>query len=205
MGDLWALARNAAWAMARVRRKHGRLLAGQVVVTLVHAFIPAGIAVTIQGLVDCVTEASAHPEHATGRILVWIGIASAVALAEVIATAANRYLEQRWLDDLNLDVTQEVLEHAAGLELQYFEDPAFQDTMSRLQGGVARRFAWFIFRTFGLVANLLQMLTLITLLTVIEPTVLLVLVIVALPYLALQWRLVRSRYTEEVRRTRGSR
>jgi ATP-binding cassette, subfamily B, bacterial len=200
--DASALLRAAAWALGRVRTRHPHLLAAQVTVMLTHGLIPAGIALAIRGIVDGVTAVATRPEVGTGPIFVWIGIALAVTLGEVLANATARYLDQRWTDELNLDVTTEVLEHAATLELQYFEDPAFQDTMSRLQAGMGRHFASFILRTCHLVSSLIQMLSLVVLLTLIEPTVLLVLVVVALPYLVLQWRLVRSRYAEEVRRSR---
>ncbi len=200
--DLRALGRNVRWAVDRARRRHRRLFLSQLTVTLVQSLIPAGIAVAIQHLVDSVTAAATHPERGTGTIFLWVAIAFAVSFAEVLAAASGRYLNQRWVDDTNLDVTDEVLAHAAALELQYFEDPAFQDTMSRLQAGIAQRFAAFVSRIFALANHALQMLSLIAILTVIEPLVLVALVVVALPYLGFQWRLVRSRYTEEIRRTR---
>ncbi len=196
------LLRHAVWAIERIRASHPRLLAAQVAVTLAHGVIPVGIALTVQGLVDGVTTALAHPPAAAGPIVFWIALALLVTLTEVTAGAGSRYLEQRWIDDLNLDVTTEVLEHAATLELQYFEDPAFQDAMSRLQGGVARHFAAFVFRLFDLTGHVLQMVSLVVLLALIERTILVVLAIVALPYLVLQWRLIRSRFAEEMRRTR---
>lgn len=200
--DLRALGRNARWAIARARRRHHRLFVTHVAVMLAQSVIPAGIALAIQHLVDSITRVATHPELGTGLVFLWVAVAFAVSLAEVLAGAGSRYLDQRWVDETNLDVTNEVLGHAATLELQYFEDPAFQDTMSRLQSGVARNFSAFVSRIFGLANHVLQMLTLLAILTVIEPLVLMALVVVALPYLGFQWRLVRSRYGEEIRRTR---
>ncbi len=200
--DLRSLADHAGWALDRARRRHPGLFLGQVAVALVRGSIPAALAFAIQHLVDGVMLAATHPEAGHGMMLLWITVTFAVSLAEVLAGASARYLDLRWVDDTNLDVTHDVLEHAATLELRYFEDAAFQDTMSRLQSDVARHFAAFVNRMFGLASYVLQVVSLLAVLTVIEPLVLMALVIVALPYLGFQWRLVRSRYSEDVRRMR---
>ena len=200
--DLRELVDHARWAVDRARTRHRRLFLGQVAVTVVRGSIPAALAFAIQHLVDGVTLAAAHPDGRSGIMAFWVTVTFVVSLAEVLAGAAGRYLDQRWTDDTNLDVTYDVLEHASTLELGYFEDPAFQDTMNRLQGDIARHFAAFVSRMFALAGHALQMLSLLAVLTVIEPMVLVALVVVAMPYLAFQWRLVRSRYAEDVRRMR---
>jgi ATP-binding cassette, subfamily B, bacterial len=133
-------------------------------------------------------------------VLFWLGVGLLITLIETVSDFANKYLQQRLHDELNLRLTTDVLEHAGRLEVAYFEDLRFQDMLERTQQNVAQRFALFVNQSLTVVAGGLQILSLTVILAIIEPIIVLVLLIVAIPYLFFQWRLAKSRYAMEFNR-----
>lgn len=195
-----ALWRNARWTLALTWRTQRRLMVAMALVTLLMSLVPAGLAVTIRGLINAITAVFAGSSSGTQEILLWLGAGLVVTLVDVVGSFANRYLEQRLTDEMNLRITTDILQHASRLEVAYFEDPGFQDMMERVQNNVARRFSLFVSKILRVVDNLLQMVTLTAILVFIEPLVLVVMAAIALPYLLLQWRLAKTRYAEEFHR-----
>jgi len=115
----------------------------------------------------------------------------------MVGSYATDFFRQRLVDELNMRITDDVLYHASKLDVAHFEDPRFQDIMSRTQDNMANRFAQFIDKVLGFVSFVIQMVTLTGVLVVIEPTIVLVLGLVSLPYIFFQWRLAKSRYEME--------
>jgi ATP-binding cassette subfamily B protein len=81
-----------------------------------------------------------------------------------------------------------------------FEDTRFQDMLERTQQGVAQRFSLFVSKILNITANMLQMISLMIILAAIEPLIILVLIIIAIPYMYFQWRLAKERFKMEFNR-----
>lgn len=195
--DLKKLFRTARWALALTWRINKGLLLMIVFLTLLHSMVPAALAIIVRGLVNAVASASGATNANVNEILLWLGLGFGITLVDTVGNFALRYFHQRLHDELNLHVTGDILQHAATLDVAYFEDPDFQDILERTQQGVARRFSLFVSKMLNVAANVLQMITLTSILAVIEPLVVAVLLIVALPYFVFQWRLAKARYAME--------
>lgn len=195
-----ALWRNARWTLALTWRTQRGLMIVMLMVTVLLSMVPAGLALTIRELINAITAVFDGSVTGNREILFWLGAGLAVTLVDVVGSFADRYLEQRLTDEMNLHITTDILQHASRLDVAYFEDPSFQDMMERVQNNVARRFSLFVSKILTGLNNVLQMVTLTGILVFIEPLVLVVMVVVAVPYLLLQWRLAKSRYQEEFHR-----
>lgn len=195
--NLWELLDHARWATAVTWQTERRLLTGITILTLLHSLVPAALALIIRELVNAVADAIAGTTQDPNVVLFWLGVGLLVTLVETVSDFANKYLQQRLHDELNLRLTSDVLEQAGRLDVAYFEDLRFQDMLARTQQNVAQRFSLFVNQSLMVVAGGLQMLSLTIILAIIEPIIVLVLTGVAVPYLLFQWRLAKSRYAME--------
>ncbi len=198
--SLWELLDHARWATAVTWQTERRLLMGISLLTLIHSLVPAALALIIRELVNAVADAIAGTNDDPALVLFWLGVGLLITLIETVSDYANKYLQQRLHDELNLRLTSDVLEHAGRLDVAYFEDLRFQDMLARTQQNVAQRFSLFVNQSLMVVAGGLQMLSLAIILAIIEPLIVLVLFVVAIPYLLFQWRLAKSRYAMEFNR-----
>jgi ATP-binding cassette, subfamily B, bacterial len=168
--------------------------------TLARAMVPAGLALFARGLINAfVNDGSAG--LSMEAVLPWLFLGFGVTLLEAIAPLAQRFCTQRLHDDMNIQITSDVLSHAETLDLAFFEDSAKRDLLDRAQQNPAEPFMAFVSELQSTVTNILQTVSLAVLLAVIEPLVLLALAPFALPYLVFHWRLSKRRYQEEYQRT----
>lgn len=191
--DVRLLLRSAFWTLRYSWRVNKRLLLAIFIVTILLGLVPAALAGAIRGLVNDVSAVLAGSK-AEQAILFWLGWSLVITLVETVGGFANDYLYQRLQDELNIVVTDDILAHAAQLDLAHFEDPRFQDVMQRAQDNAPQKFTQFIVQLLRVATYLIQMVTLTAVLAAIEPWVIVVLVGVAVPYLLFQWQLTKSRY-----------
>lgn len=199
--NLRFLFNNGRWAMIMAWDTHKGLLLSIIGVAILTSLVPAALALAVRGLVNEVSAVIAGTNSGSSGAFYWLAVGLAITLVDTVGNFADTYLNQRLGDELNLRVTSDLMAHAAKLDVYYFEDSRFQDMMDRAQQNVAGRFSQFVDKTLKIFTNLTQMISLTGILMVIEPTVVIVLVVVAIPYLFFQWRLAKSRYTQEFYRT----
>lgn len=203
--DLRILLPTAQWAWRRTWQTNPRLLGTITAVTLLISLVPAGLAFAVRGLVNAVAAVIDNPTLPISTMLIWLGIGLGFTLIETVGNFAIDFLNQRLLDELNISITSDILEHASRLDVAQFEDPYFQDVLERARQGAAIRFATFINNALRAATNVLQVLSLTAVLMVIEPLVGLVLLIIAVPYLLFQWSLSKARYKMGFHRTTNHR
>ena len=176
------------------RQTNKRITLGVSLLTLLLSFIPAGLAIAVRGLVNAVAAVLSETTQDTRAIILWLSLGLGISLVETVGSYTFDYLFQRLHDDLNVRITSQILEHAGRLDVAQFEDPKFRDVMERARQGAANRFSVFVAKTLRLFTNVVQMISLTVILAAIEPLIAIVLVLVAVPYLLMQWRLAKSRY-----------
>ena len=187
------------WAARLILAAAPGPLATLAALALVQGVLPAGFALALRGLIDAAVSARDAGAAAPG-LLPWLALAFALAAAEVMAALAATYAGQRLADDLNLRVTSDVLAHAWSLDPAFFEDPARQDLIARVQGNVAVHLHAFVTETLGAARHGLTAAALLGVVVLIEPLVLLVVPPFALPLLYFQWRLAKQRHAEQEQR-----
>ncbi|MEM7334552.1 MAG: ABC transporter ATP-binding protein [Chloroflexota bacterium] len=203
--DLRVLLPTARWAWQLTWQTNRRLLSMITAVTVFISLVPAGLAFAVRGLVNAVAAVIANPATPPNEMIFWLLVGLGFTLLETVGNFAVDFYNQRLLDELNISVTTDILEHAAKLDVAQFEDPAFQDVLERARQGAAARFASFVNNALRAVTNILQIVTLTAVLMVIEPWVGAVLAVIAVPYLFFQWSLSKSRYKMGFHRTTNHR
>jgi ATP-binding cassette subfamily B protein len=191
---------TAAWTLRVIRAAAPRLLAALVVLTLLQGFIPAALAMALRGMINAAVAARGPSVHDPALLLGWVTLAFVLTAAEALTGLAVAYASQRLADDLNLHLNGEILAHARTLDLAFFEDPDYQDLITRTQANVGLQLQAFVGEALSALHQLLAAAALLVVLTSIEPLVLLVVPPFALPFLYFQWQLAKQRHSEQEQR-----
>ena len=128
------------------------------------------------------------------------GAGSGLAAADALSSLAVAYMNRRMVDELNIEVTGDILDHAQILDLAFFEDPLRQDLIARTQSNTAVHLQTFVAESLAAVRHLLSAASLLAVLVLIDPLVLVVVPPFAIPFLYFQAKLARQRFTEEHQR-----
>jgi ATP-binding cassette subfamily B protein len=191
---------GARWALRVGWSTSAPLMLGAVGLAVVRGAVPAALALTARGLVNA-TMAGLHGDSGLSGLAIWLVLGFALTVIDGVARLANNLVGQRFRDDLNFSLTSDILQHAATLDVAFFEDARSQDVLQRAKDNPAERVARFITELVGVLSNGVQVVSLLALLAVIEPLILLVLVPFTLPYLRFQWRLATRQHALERSRT----
>jgi ATP-binding cassette subfamily B protein len=191
---------TALWALRRIRAASPGLLIGLASLTLVQGLLPAGLALALRGLIDAAVAAIDAGAASATALYVWLGIAFSLAAADALSSLAVAYMNRRMVDELNIEVTGDILDHAQILDLAFFEDPLRQNLITRTQSNTAVHLQTFVAESLAAVRNLLSAASLLAVLVLIDPLVLVVVPPFAIPFLYFQAKLARQRFTEEHQR-----
>jgi ATP-binding cassette subfamily B protein len=158
-----------------------------VLLALVSGLLPAFIAYVGKWLVDAVVAAArtdGEADRAIGFVLLEAGLVAALAAAQRGSSVCQSLLRAR----LGHRVNVIILEKALTLELRHFEDSEFYDKLTRARREASSRPLSLVMRTFGLVQNLISLVTYAALLLQFSPLAAAILVIAALPVFAAETR-----------------
>lgn len=160
-------------------RTHHLLTATIIVLRILRAFIPiAGLWVG-KLIIDAVVAAqSGNPN--TASLWKLVAVEAAIVVGGQVFTKASSLTESLLADLFSNHISVRLMEHAATLDLRFFENPAFYDQLERARRQTTSRV--------GVITNLLQMcedsLSLVSLslaLLAYNPLLLLLLVVAVLP------------------------
>jgi ATP-binding cassette subfamily B protein len=162
--------------------------------------LPAGTALALRGLINGVVAQLGGGSPEVAALLPWLLAALGLTLSEGLSRFAHRYWVGRLVDDLECSLTSETLEHAARLDVEFFDAPASQDLIQRSRQDIATHVASFLVSILALVTTGLQIASLVAILLAVEPLAIVILPLLAVPHLAFQWRTARRYYEAEHRR-----
>jgi len=199
--DIKRLLSNTWWAAKLIWATNTVLALGLVGAGLLQGVLPAGVVLFARGLVNAFVGNTSKGAEGIEAIVPWLLLGLVLALLEAINPLAQRFFVQRLHDDINLKITGEILDHAARLEIAFFEDSRLRAMIERAQQGPAEHCLKFVHDTQNALINLIQSLSLVGILVFIEPLVLVVLAPSAVPYLFFHWRLSKRYFLEEYQRT----
>lgn len=189
----WAL--RITWSACR------RLLTLLIVFTVFSSLLPTALALTGRGLINELVGLLDQQAQSFYSLLPWILLGLVLTSLDAIFSSSLIYINKRLKDELNLKLSKEVMDHAARLDLAFFEDADSQDMLARAQNNAAGLVAKFLATAFDLVGTILQIISLAGVLFFIEPLILLILACFASGYFIFQWRLARASYQLEYERT----
>ncbi len=193
--------RNALVALRVAYVAAPGVVLGVLLTSLLIAFVPASTTVIWRKLINKAAGLFREGgfQVARTRHAIWLaggGDVSNIALSEL-----NAYLDQRLLLDLSMHVSLQTLEHAAELDLEYFEDPSFQDHLSRSSANIGISIGQFLSSAIDLIRFLFQTISLAVLLAAIDPFVILVITPVVVPFVWFNLRVAQARYDKQIRQT----
>jgi ATP-binding cassette subfamily B protein len=177
----WRAMRNLPPFLRMVWQTHRGYVAGIALLRLLRAFIPIASLWVGKLIVDAVVAASQSPgppdwEYVGGLVALEFGI---IALGEVAARTGT-LLESLLGDLFSNRMSIRLMEHAAELDLQHFEDPSFYDRLERARRQTVGRIA-LLSQLFGLAQDAITLLTLVGTLLAFSPVLFALLVVAVLP------------------------
>ena len=191
---------SARWALEVAWTGSASLLISAVAISFGRAMIPAGLALTARGLVNASLEVMQQENASIDPLLPWLALGFLLTLAEGLSGHADRWISLRLRDEVTTRLTADVLEHASSRNLEVFENTDAQDKFERAQRNPGEQVSTFVTSSLAFVRSSVQVVSLLGVLLFIEPLILLVVVLFALPYLFFQWRLVASQHALEFSR-----
>ena len=185
---------NARWALITTYRTSRRLTVGLIGTSLVTAVIPAILAVIFGILVGHFKRSMDVTSPDVTGIAVWMGLALLLILVGAVCEILQRYCTQRLNDELMLSVSNQVLTHAAKLDLSFFENPESQDVLFRATQSSGQDFLRFVLDTVNFISMLIQFCSLFGVMFWIEPYFTPFLVLFSLPWMLYQWKMANLKY-----------
>jgi len=189
----WTL--NVTWSAC------ASLLTLFIGLTIFQSLLPTALALAGRGLVNELVALLETQTQTIDTLFPWILLGLGLTVLDAIFSGSQTYVQKRLRDELNLKLSIEVMDHAAQLDLAFFEDAESQDMLERAQKNAAGLVAKFVTTLMSLVNSVLQIVSLVSVLLYIEPLIISVLGIFAFGYFLFQWRLAQESYQIEYERT----
>jgi ATP-binding cassette subfamily B protein len=187
------------WAFATVRACCPGLLTYYGLSALMLTLVPAGIALSVRGLVNAVDQAldGVPLEHTDAYP--WLILGFSATLAFALGNLLTRFLAQRMQLKLRTNLQESLLEALAARPFSLTEQPEFQNQLRRVQQAPELHVADLCTHTLELLTKSLQGLSLILILMLIEPLLFLFLLPIGIPYVLYRAHLSKRQFLERDR------
>lgn len=187
--DIGTLIANARWALGLAWSTTPGLVTTRLLIAVITGLVPAGFVFAVREVIDALRSSTVLADA-----MPWIVIVPLLSFVSVALRPIAAFASSRLSDELQLSTSLRILEHAARLDLAFFEDPANQDMLARTQANSARHMEALVGDLAALLRHTIQLTTLLLVILLIEPIVVAPLAVLALPYLLYQTRLSRTHY-----------
>lgn len=172
---------------------------GLVLLTLIAGVLPAVIAFVGAQIVDAVVAAAALAREGRsveiGNVFRWVILEAALVVAMAAAQRGISFCQSLLRAQLGQRVNEMILDKALTLELAQFEDSEFYDKLTRARREASSRPLSLVTRTFGLVQNLIALVSFGVLLVGFSPWAMLVLLLAGLPSFIAETRFSGEAFT----------
>jgi ATP-binding cassette subfamily B protein len=149
--------------------------------TLIAGVLPAGIAFVGARIVDAVVAAIQSPLHESRRVLEWVMLEGVLVALMAAAQRGMSLCQSLLRAQLGQRVNVMILEKALTLDLAQFEDSEFYDKLTRARREASIRPLSLVMRTFGLLQNLVSLVSYGALLIQFSAWAVVILVLCGLP------------------------
>lgn len=187
--DIGTLITNARWALKLAWSTTPGLVTTRLLIAVITGLVPAGFVFAIREVIDALRTSASLADA-----MPWIVIVPLLSFVSVALRPIAAFASSRLSDELQLSTSLRILEHAAGLDLAFFENLENQDLLARTQANSARHMESLVRDLTGLLRHTIQLVTLLLVILLIEPVVVAVLAVLAAPYLLYQTRLSQTHY-----------
>jgi ATP-binding cassette subfamily B protein len=172
--------RNLPPFVRMVWRTHRGYVLGIAALRLLRAFVPIATLWIGKLIVDEVVAASRAGTPDWNRIASLVALEFGIVVVGEMAARGGTLLESLLGDLFSNRLSVQLMEHAAELDLQHFEDPEFYDRLERARRQTVGRIA-LLAQMFGLAQDAVTLLTLIGTLLAFSPVLFVLLVLAVLP------------------------
>jgi ATP-binding cassette subfamily B protein len=162
--------------------------------SLLVAVVPAGLALMSGAIVSEVESLLEAGQRGLAPLLPWLLLAAVLLLIIGLGQVARRYAEDRLGDEIGLMVSHEVLEHAASLDLAFFESKENHDVLSRASSYPGRSYLQFVASVYDSASVTIEFLSLLAVMVWIHAGASLALATVTIPFLVFRWRMAKVRF-----------
>ena len=172
---------------------------GLALLTLIAGVLPAVIAFVGAQIVDAVVAAAALAREGSSveisNVFRWVILEAALVVAIAAAQRGISFCQSLLRAQLGQRVNEMILDKALTLELAQFEDSEFYDKLTRARREASSRPLSLVTRTFGLVQNLIALVSFGVLLVGFSPWAMLVLLLAGLPSFIAETRFSGEAFT----------
>ena len=172
--------RNVPPFLRMVWQTHRGYTLGIALLRLLRAFVPLASLWVGKLIVDTIVAALQGGEPPWNRLALLVGIEFVIVVIGEVAARTSTLLESLLGDLFSNRMSVRLMEHAATLDLQHFEDPDFYDRLERARRQTVGRIA-LLNQLFGLAQDALTLLTLVGTLLAFSPLLFVLLVLAVLP------------------------
>ena len=129
------------------------LLIAMIVCALADALTLVAMAWVGKEIVDAIVAAVRDPAHPYGPALTWVAIELGIVVGRSLITHVNTYAQVVLRAKLGLHVNLEILEKAANVSYEHFEDPQFMNRMNQARREASSRPLDLIFQIMAFVRH----------------------------------------------------
>lgn len=195
----------ALWAVRLIWQTSAKYLSGMLIGAVIRGVVPAALALAIRGLINSATDAVGPDGNGSEEIMFWLVLALAITVVDVILVLVDKLFSDYLRNDLTLSVNSIVMRHASSLDLPYLENAENRELLDRVRQNPGARLHGMFTQGLSSALSIIQVASLVAVLAWLEPLVLLIAPVVAVPFMVFHWRLARVRYMTEYNRTRDRR
>jgi ATP-binding cassette subfamily B protein len=179
-GERLRAMRNLPPFLRMVWRTHRGMVAGICALRLLRAFVPLATLWVGKLIIDTVVAATRTQQPDWGRITTLLAIEFGIVALGEVAARTGSLLESLLGDLFSNRLSVRLMEHAAELDLQHFEDPEFYDRLERARRQTVGRIA-LLSQLLSMAQDAITALTLAVTLLTFSPLLFGLLVIAVLP------------------------
>ncbi len=179
--ERWRALRNLPPFLRMVWETHRGYCLGVAILRLLRAFIPLATLLVGKLIIDSIVAAAAAGGVADWRRLgILVGTEFAIVAVGELAARTGSLLESLLGDLFSNRMSVRLMQHAATLDLQHYEDPAFYDRLERARRQTVGRIA-LLSQLFSLAQDAITLVTLVGALLAFSPILFFLLVLTVLP------------------------
>lgn len=179
-GERWRALRNLPPFLRMVWETHRGYCAGVATLRLLRAFIPLATLWVGKLIIDSIVAAAAGGTPDWRRLAILVGAEFGIVVAGEVAARTGALFESLLGDLFSNRMSVRLMEHAATLDLQHFEDPAFYDRLERARRQTVGRIA-LLSQLFSLAQDAITLVTLVGALLAFSPLLFLLLALAVFP------------------------
>ena len=184
----WAL--GVAWAAAPA------LFLAVIGLALARSTVAAGLALAVRGILNGVVAQLKTGHGQLAPLVPWLVTGLAFALLDALTPPASSYVQRRFGQTVDLQLTTRVMTHASNLSPTQLERPDQRVLLDRARDGTAGRMTKLVLDHIVVGTELVQGMLLAAVLIHVEPVALLLAVPAAVLYFVAEWRATRQHEIE---------